>query len=40
MADDVKAVLSETYPDDLSQDLKLAELRALIRVELPESAIK
>jgi len=40
MADDVKAVLEEKYPNDLSRDLKLAELRALIRVELPESAIK
>jgi len=40
MADDVKAVLDEKYPHDLSSNLKLAELRALIRVELPESAIK
>ncbi len=40
MADDVKAVLDEKYPNDLSRDLKLAALRALIRVELPESAIK
>jgi len=40
MADDVKAVLKEKYPNDLSRDLKLAELRALIRVELPASAIK
>ena len=40
MADDVKKVLNENYPNDLAQDLKLAQLRALIRVELPESAIK
>ncbi len=40
MAEDVKAVLNEKYPNDLAQDLKLAALRAVIRVELPESAIK
>lgn len=40
MADDIKAVLHEKYPNDLSGNLKLAQLRALIRVELPESAIK
>ena len=40
MSDDVKAVLDEKYPNDLSRDLKLAALRAVIRVELPESSIK
>lgn len=40
MADDVKAVLHEKYPNDLSQNLELAALRAVIRVELPQSAIK
>ena len=40
MSDDVKAVLKENYPNDLAQNLKLAALRAVIRVELPESAIK
>jgi len=40
MSDDVKAVLDEKYPNDLSRDLKLAALRAVIRVELPEASIK
>ena len=40
MAENVKAVLDEKYPNDLSKDLKLAELRALMRVELPGSVNK
>ena len=40
MSDDIKKVLEEKYPDDHSNNLKLAALRAAIRVELPESAIK
>lgn len=40
MAEDVKAVINEKYPGDLSGDLKLGAFRAVIRVELPESAIK
>lgn len=40
MADDVKAVLEEKYPGDLSRNLTLGALRAVIRVELPEASIK
>ena len=40
MSEDVKAVLKEKYPNDRAQDQKLAALIALIRVELPELAIK
>ena len=39
MAEDVKAVLNEKYPSDLSGDLSLGALRAAIRVEIPESAL-
>jgi len=39
ISEDVKAVLKEKYPGDRSNNLKLGQLRALIRVELPESAI-
>lgn len=40
MAQDVKAVIKEKYPNDLSGDLKLGAFRAAIRVELPESALR
>lgn len=40
MAEDVKAVIKEKYPDDRSGDLSLGDFRAAIRVDLPESAIK
>lgn len=40
MAEDVKAVIREKYPDDRSGDLKLGAFRAVIRVELPESSIQ
>lgn len=40
MPDELKAVIDKKYPNDHSGDLKLAQLRALIRIELPESAIK
>jgi hypothetical protein len=40
MPEELKAVIDEKYPNDHSGDLKLAQLRALIRIELPESAIK
>ena len=40
MAEDVKAVIKENYPNDLSGDLRLGAFRAAIRVELLESALK
>jgi hypothetical protein len=40
MPDELKAVINEKYPNDHSGNLKLAQLRALIRIELPESAIR
>ncbi|MFC1685182.1 DUF3365 domain-containing protein [Pseudomonadota bacterium] len=40
MAEDVKAVIKEKYPNDLSGDLRLGAFRAAIRVELPASALK
>jgi hypothetical protein len=40
MPEELKAVIDKKYPNDHSGNLKLAQLRALIRIELPESAIK
>jgi hypothetical protein len=40
MAEDVKAVIREKYPNDLSGNLSLGAFRAAIRVELPASAIE
>ncbi len=40
MSNELKLVLEKKYPNDHSNNLKLAQLRALIRIELPESAIK
>ncbi len=40
MSKDVKTVIEEKYPDDRSGNLQLGALRAVIRVELPESAIE
>ncbi|WP_085297998.1 Tll0287-like domain-containing protein [Cognaticolwellia mytili] len=40
MNEELKAVIDKKYPNDHSGALELAQLRALIRIELPESAIK
>jgi hypothetical protein len=40
MSDEVKAVLDEKYPNDLSRNIKVGELYALIRIDLPEAALK
>ena len=40
MSDEVKAVLDEKYPNDLSRNIQVGELYALIRIDLPEAAIK
>jgi len=40
MPDELKAVIDDKYPNDHSGHLKLGQLRALIRIELPESAMK
>jgi len=40
MSDEVKVVLDEKYPNDRSRNIKVGALYALIRVDLPESALK
>lgn len=40
MAEDVKAVLHEKYPEDLAGNLSLGTFRAAIRVELPEVSLQ
>lgn len=40
MPDGLTAVIEKKYPYDRSGNLKLAQLRALIRIDLPESAIR
>ena len=40
MSEEVKAVLDEKYPNDLSRNIKVGALYALIRIDIPELALK